>query len=143
MRQDAAVTGPPRPSGMTLQIQVDNLDRARRFYGMLFGAVPEFEPHDDFLEWRIGAGETWVQVVGVSGPARPLLNRVRFRVDDLAAAGAAVESSGTPVSPVTTLPRVVRWVDFTDPWGNHLGFYEDLAPTGQEPGPGGSVHDEG
>jgi predicted enzyme related to lactoylglutathione lyase len=131
-----------RLTGMTLQVQVDDLDRARRFYGMLFGAAPEFEPHEDFLEWRVGGGETWVQVVGVVGAARPLLNRVRFRVDDLAAARAAVEFSGTPVSPVTTLPGVVRWVDFADPWGNHLGFYEDLAPTGQQTGPGGSVHDE-
>jgi predicted enzyme related to lactoylglutathione lyase len=127
---------------MTLQVQVADLESARRFYGLLLGAHPEFEPHDDFLEWRIGDGETWVQVVGVPAPVRPLLNRVRFRVDDLEAARAEVEAAGITVSPVTTLPRVVRWVDFADPWGNQLGLYEDLAPTGAEPGPGGSVHDE-
>src|SRR3954463_14062697 len=42
---------PERPSGMTLQVQVGDLDRAREFYGALLGAGPEFEPHDDFLEW--------------------------------------------------------------------------------------------
>ena len=127
---------------MTLQVQVDDHTRAREFYGAVLGAGPEFEPHDDFLEWRVGDGETWLQVVGVRGPVRPLANRVRFRVDDLVAASAAVEALGTPVSRVTRLGSVVRWVDFADPWANQLGFYEDLAPTGQEAGPGGSVHDE-
>jgi predicted enzyme related to lactoylglutathione lyase len=126
---------------MTLQVQVDDLEAARRFFGLVLGGAPEFEPHDDFLEWRVGTGETWVQVVGVPAPVRPLLNRVRFGVADLAAARAAVEAAGTSVSAVTTLPGVVRWVDFADPWGNQLGFYEDLAPTGTQPGPGGSVHD--
>jgi len=127
---------------MTLQVQVGDLDRAREFYGALLGAGPEFEPHDDFLEWRVGDGETWLQVVGVRGPVRPLANRVRFRVEDLIAARAAVEALGTSVSRVTTLASVVRWVDFADPWANQLGFYEDLAPAGQAAGPGGSVHDE-
>jgi predicted enzyme related to lactoylglutathione lyase len=136
------VTRRQRPSGMTLQVQVDDLDRAREFYGTLFGTAPEFEPHDDFLEWRVGDGETWLQIVGVPAPARPLVNRVRFRVDDLAAA-AALAALGTSVSPVTTLATVVRWVDFADPWANQLGFYEDLAPLDQVAGPGGSVHDEG
>jgi predicted enzyme related to lactoylglutathione lyase len=127
---------------MTLQVQVGDLDRARDFYGAVLGAAPEFEPHEDFLEWRVGESETWLQIVGVRGPVRPLVNRVRFRVDDIATAGAALEALGTAVSSVTTLPSVVRWVDFSDPWGNQFGFFEDLAPTGQQAGPGGSVHDE-
>jgi predicted enzyme related to lactoylglutathione lyase len=131
-----------RPSGMTLQVQVDDLDRAREFYGTVFGAAPEFEPHEDFLEWRVGDGETWLQIVGVPAPVRPLVNRVRFRVDDLAAASATVAELGISISAVTTLASVVRWVDFADPWGNRFGFYEDLAPLGEVAGPGGSVHDE-
>jgi hypothetical protein len=89
----------------------------------------------------VGAGETWLQVVGVPAPVRPLVNRVRLRVDDLAAASAVVETLGASVSAVTTLPSVVRWVDFADPWANQLGFYEDLALMGEVAGPGGSVHD--
>jgi len=131
------------PSGMTLQLQVGDVDRARGFYGDLFGAPPGFEPHEDFLEWRVGGrGETWVQVVGVPGAVRPMLNRVRFRVTDLAAARAAVLATGTEASAIAVLPGVVRWFDFADPWGNQLGHYEDLAPSGEQPGPGGSVHDE-
>lgn len=132
----------PRPSGLTLQIQVDDLAQAREFFGHLFGAGPEFEPHEDFLEWRVGDAETWLQVVAVSpGCARPLANRVRLRVDDLDAARAALSGRGTCVSAVTTLPGVVRWVDFADPWGNALGLYQDLAVPAEATAPGGSVHD--
>jgi len=46
-----------------------------------------------------------------------------------------------PPTPPSTI-TVVRWVDLSDPWGNQLGFYEDLVPTGAAAGPGGTVHDE-
>ena len=129
------------PSGMTLQVQVGDLVVARGFYAALFGGPPQFETHADFLEWRVGDGETWLQVVGAVGEVRPLLNRVRFRVTDLAAARAAALAAGTTVGPVTTLPGVVRWFDLADPWGNALGYFEDLAPAGEVTAPGGSVHD--
>ena len=64
------------------------------------------------------------------GPVRPLRNRVRFGVADLTAARAAVEAAGTQVSTVTSLHGLARWADFTDPWGNLLGFYEVLRPAG-------------
>ena len=67
---------------------------------------------------------------------------MRFRVGDLAAAHAAVQESGLEPGPVDGLPGVVSWFDVTDPWGNRLGCYQDLAPTGAVPGPGGSVHDQ-
>lgn len=44
---------------------------------------------------------------------------------------------------MSTRRSAVSFVDFEDPWGNQLGFYEDLAPNGQKPPePGGSVRDE-
>jgi len=128
VREDAPVTEVPRPFGMILQVQVDDLERARRFFCLVLGGAPAFDPEGDFLAWRVGDGETWLQVKGVQGPVRPLHNRLRFGVADLTAARAAVEAAGTPVSAVTSLPGVARWADFTDPWGNQLGFYEVLAP---------------
>ena len=131
------------PSGMTLQVSVGDIERGREFYGALFGGPPQFEPHEDLLEWRVGAdGETWLQVVGAADEVRPLLNRVRFRVADLAAAHVAVLASGCEASPPEALPGVVRWFDFADPWGNRLGYFQDLAPLTGGVGPGGSVHDE-
>lgn len=128
---------------MTLQLEVGDTEQARSFYGAVFNHEPEYEPHDDFLEWRVTPkGETWVQVVGVSGEVRPQLNRVRFTVTDIASVHALVVDTGAHVSPISELPGVVRFFDFTDPWGNHLGYYQDLAPSGEQPVIGGIVHDE-
>jgi catechol 2,3-dioxygenase-like lactoylglutathione lyase family enzyme len=132
-----------RPYGMTLQVQVGDLVRAREFYTVLLGSRPEFEPHQDFLEWRvIPGGETWLQAVGVTGLVRPLTNRVRFGVADIRTERDRLVGLGIDVSQVTALPGVVAFVDFADPWGNALGLYQDLAPSGQQPVVGGSVHDE-
>lgn len=133
---------PPRPSGMTVQLQVDDLTAARDFFGLLLGSAAEFEPHEDFLEWRVVPGsEVWIQVVGVR-TVQPLGTRLRVRVDDVHAARARLLAAGVDtVGEVTTLPGVVRWIDVRDPWGNPLGCYEDLAPSAGVPGPGGSVHD--
>ncbi|NYJ03816.1 VOC family protein [Petropleomorpha daqingensis] len=121
------MTDVPKPFGMTLQVQVDDLERARRFFCLVLGRAPEFDPQGgDVLAWRVGDGETWLEVVGVTGPVRPLVTRVRFGIDDLNAARATVEAAGTPVSAATSLPGLARWADFTDPWGNQLGFYEVL-----------------
>lgn len=131
------------PYGMTLQIQVDDVDEARRFYTALFGAGPGFEPHDDFLEWRAVEGtEVWIQVVGVEGEVRRLLNRLRFGVHDVVSTRARLIEQGIEVSGITTLPGVVSFIDFADPWGNQLGYYEDISSSGEQPAVGGSVHDE-
>jgi catechol 2,3-dioxygenase-like lactoylglutathione lyase family enzyme len=132
-----------RPYGMTLQVQVGDLARAREFYTALLGSNPEFEPHQDFLEWRvIPDGEIWLQAVGVTALVRPLTNRVRFGVADIHTERGRLVGLGIDVSRLTALPGVVAFVDFADPWGNALGFYQDLAPSGQQPVVGGSVRDE-
>lgn len=131
-----------RPYGMTLQLQVGDLIKAREFYTAVLGSVPEFEPHEDFLEWRVVAGgETWLQAVGVSAAVRPLTTRLRFGVADVRAERERLTGLGVDVSRVTALPGVVAFIDFADPWGNALGCYQDLAPSGQQPVVGGSVHD--
>jgi predicted enzyme related to lactoylglutathione lyase len=127
---------------MTLQVQVGDLTRAREFYTAVLGSSPEYEPHEDFLEWRVvPGGETWVQAVGVTAPVRPLANRVRFGVVDVRAERERLAELGVDVTRVTSTPGVVAFIDFPDPWGNALGCYQDLAPSGQQPVVGGSVHD--
>lgn len=131
------------PYGMTLQIQVGDVEEARQFYSALFGTGPLFEPHDDFLEWPVVQGtEAWIQAVGVKEEVRPLTNRVRFGVRDLTAMHTLLTESGFDVSRMTELPGVVAFFDFFDPWGNMLGYYEDISPSGEQPVVGGSVHDE-
>lgn len=133
-----------RYGGMTIQVPVADVAAARGFYGRLFGREPDFAPHEDFLEWQVVPGaEVWLQVVGVTDAAHRLTSRLRLRVDDVEATTAwAAEHVDVRCAPVTSLPGVVAFTDFADPWGNPLGFYQDLAPSGSAPGPGGSAHDE-
>lgn len=144
MGNDAGVSA-VKTAGFTLQVYVptDETAAARSFYSSLFGREPEFEPHDDFFEWApIPGQECWFQVSG-KDPASPLLNRVRFRVLDLAEALSFLDSSGIERSEPSQLPGVVAIVDFTDPWGNRLGYYQDLVPSGQQQEyRGTSVNDE-
>lgn len=129
---------------MTLQVPVGDIVEGRRFYAALFGRQPDFEPHDDFLEWRVLPGvELWWQVVAMPGAFTPLRTRVRLLVDEIdSAVRRATVDLGIRPSAVTTLPGVVHFVDFDDPWSNRLGFYQDIVPSDEQPAPGGSAHDE-
>lgn len=129
--------------GVTSQIQVGDQNEGLDFYSMLFGRGPDFSPHEDFFEWQVVEGaEVWWQIVVVPGQVCPTATRSRLKVDDVRGATEWVRTS-LKVEPgqVTTLPGVVTFVDFEDPWGNQLGFYEDIVPSGKQPEPGGSVRD--
>ncbi|MEU4215059.1 hypothetical protein [Actinoplanes sp. NPDC026623] len=112
------MSGEVLPRGLTLQIPVGDIEAGRRFYTALFGRGPDFAPHHDFLEWRVLAGvELWWQVVGMTEAFQPLATRVRLLVDDVRVAARHVETAlGVPASAVTTLPSVVKFINFEDPW---------------------------
>lgn len=131
---DESPSSAPRTMGFTLQVYVPTGEtaEARSFYTRLFGREPEFEPHDDFFEWSpIDGQECWLQV-GAKDDAAPISNRVRFRVLELDDALAFLDSVGIVRSEASQLPGVVAFVDFADPWGNRLGYYQDLVPSGQQ-----------
>lgn len=128
------VTEAPQTTGITLQVYVptEEARTARDYYSHFFGREPEFEPHDDFFEWApITEQECWLQVAGREEVAK-LNNRIRFRVADLTKAVKFLETTGIPHSEPSQLPGVVAFIDFSDPWGNKLGYYEDLVPSGQQ-----------
>lgn len=117
---------------MTVQLYVAERVAGRKFYTTLFGREPDFAPEEDFLEWRVADGtEFWVQMVAAE--QRPLPTRLRFRVEDIAAAIAWSRTAlGVDPSEPEDLPGVVRYTDFADPWGNRLGFYQDLDTSSNE-----------
>lgn len=123
------MSGEPRFGGMTVQLYVAERVAGRKFYTTLFGREPDFAPDEDFLEWRVADGaEFWIQLVAAA--VRPLPTRLRFRVDDIQAAIAWSRAAlGVDPAEPESLPGVVTYTDFTDPWGNRLGFYQDLAAT--------------
>lgn len=149
---DASASSPPTVgsvggyvhySGLTIQLPVTDVTAARMFYTTLFGRAPDFTPHDDFLEWQVVPNaEVWAQVTAAQRPP-PATGRLRLRVTDIRASVERVERElDVRCDPLTSLPGVVAFTNFVDPWANPLGFYEDLVPSADAVGPGGSVHDE-
>lgn len=132
---------PTAPRGLTVALPVGPSAKAVDFYTRVLLRGPDYSPHDDFHEWQISPG-AWLQLVADSTPA-PSPNRIRFEVADLASTVARLRDEAIVVEDVTTLPGVVAFTNFTDPWGNPLGAYQDLSPDAPPPVPGGSARDPG
>jgi hypothetical protein len=62
-------------------------------------------------------------------------------VDDLHRSRQAVLALGVACQEPMHIPGLAAWCDFTDPWGNRLGLFQDLAGESGPAEPGGSVHD--
>ncbi len=114
--------------GMTIAFNVGADVAVLDFYTRVFERGPDTTPMDDFLEWQICPG-TWLQLS--TGHERPGANtaRVRFEVEDLGRAIARMHAAAVPMGEVVTLPDVVAFANFSDHWGNALGFYQMLSPS--------------
>ena len=112
---------------MTFAINAGDHDDVQEFYTHVFGRGPDTTPMDDFLEWQVCEG-AWLQIS--TGHERPGGNnaRVRFEVEDIAVAVARLDEARVPYGEVVTVPEVVQFANFSDNWGNALGFYHLLAP---------------
>ncbi|MFZ0171595.1 MAG: hypothetical protein WAL04_07925 [Acidimicrobiales bacterium] len=110
--------------GVTLVVGVADMTQALSFYGQLFGRPPDFVLEEDFQEYEIVHG-MWYQLTTRVPPGRG--RRVRFGVADIAVERRAIVEQGVEVSEITGKPGVVAWCQFKDPFGNPLGFFQDLA----------------
>lgn len=113
--------------GMTIAISAGDFTEVLDFYTRVFGRGPDMTPMDDFLEWQICVG-TWLQLS--TGHDRPGANnaRVRFEVEDLGEALSRMAGARVPMGETVTVPDVVVFANFSDSWGNALGFYQFLSP---------------
>ncbi|WP_226345986.1 VOC family protein [Agilicoccus flavus] len=114
-------------SGLTIAINAGDNTEVLDFYTLVFDRGPDTAPLDDFLEWEVCRG-TWLQIS--TGHDRPGANnaRVRFECDDIDSASARLHEAGVPLGEVVTVPDVVAFLNFSDNWGNALGFYQLLTP---------------
>ena len=113
-------------SGMTIALNAGDNGDVLDFYTRVFGRGPDTAPLDDFLEWQICPG-TWLQLS--TGHDRPGANnaRVRFEVGDIDEALGRMKEANVPIGEVVRVPDVVAFANFSDNWGNALGFYELLS----------------
>lgn len=71
-----------------------------------------------------GTQRTWPLL---PGPPTPRAAPLGFGVADIVVAREQLLGIGVAADPVDALPGVVLWCNFTDPWGNRLGLYQDLS----------------
>lgn len=112
---------------MTFAINAGDHEDVLEFYTCVFGRGPDTKPMDGFLEWKVCEG-TWLQLS--TGHERPGGNnaRVRVEVENMDVAVARLDEARVPYGEVVTVPDVVQFVNFSDNWGNALGFYHLFAP---------------
>jgi predicted enzyme related to lactoylglutathione lyase len=106
------------PTELFAGVPVRDRDAAFAWYERLFGAPPDFRPHDDEAVWRVAGG--WIYVVVDAGRAGNALCTVL--VDDLDAHLAALAARGIAVARVETYGSGARKAVVADPDGNEIGF---------------------
>lgn len=110
--------------GFTAQLRVPDVAAGLNFYEDLIGRAPDSSPHTNFYEWEL-QNAAWFQLSqGKVKEAYPL----RFAVRDIAAEVSKMPTRfGITCSEILRIQEVVAWCNFEDPWGNKLGFYQDLS----------------
>lgn len=113
--------------GMTIALNAGDFTEVLDFYSLVFGHGPDTAPLDDFLEWQICPG-AWLQIS--TGHDRPGANnaRVRLEVDHIETAVKRLTAAKVPVGDIVVIQDVVSFANFSDNWGNALGFYQLLNP---------------
>ena len=100
------------------EIPADDVDRATRFYGSVFGWDVRHVPDLDYTLVNTEPGD---EAAGM--PSTPVLMLDVESVDDalkqVEAAGGAI------VTPRTEIPGMGAFAYFTDPEGNTLGLFEN------------------
>lgn len=111
--------------GVTNQVKVNDFREGRDWYVKLLGRLPDFMASDDFHEWEIVPG-SWLQVA--EGNPQTGNGPIRFGVTNLQQERERLtQELDVQVSEIEKVEGVVAWVNFTDPFGNKLGFFQDLS----------------
>lgn len=114
--------------GVTIQFIVGDIRRASDWYTKVIGRGPDNTPYDDLIEWIITPAIT-IQVNGKGmHEQKGFSGRIRFAVDDIQEYRARIiHELRVEISRLEEIRGVVRWCNFDDPWGNKLGYYQDLS----------------
>ena len=109
---------------VTIGIPVTNMDNATKWYRSLLGNVEEMEPAPGVWEFSL-TPTTWLQLFEVkNSQSNPTV--VRFESSDINASHELALKISKEVTEIESVPEVVSYFDFKDPFGNSLSFYELL-----------------
>lgn len=111
------------PSINVVSIEVPDLQEARRFYGeVLELGEPAFDfPDAGWIEWRLPAKATDLAITTAQPGWEPHHNiSVVFDTDDCATTREKLLAKGVRCDEVVTIPGMVTYCNFYDPFGNRL-----------------------
>ena len=107
---------------VTIGVPVPSLPEAEAWYAKLLGPdVETAHPVPGIAEFKVAPG-VWLQLFEKTGTGAENAI-VRFSVKDFAAAQNARTAKGIDTGKAETIPGVVTYSEFRDPFGNPLGFY--------------------
>lgn len=113
------------PLAMTVQIRVTDIKTGAPFYERLFGRPADLVSTPTFHEWEL-LPNSWFQVA----EGRPTVGNgpIRFGVADVVAErGRLMAALHVEIEPIERIAGLVAWCTFSDPWGNRVGLFQDLA----------------
>lgn len=114
-----------------IDIPVDDKERAKGFYGGVFGwEIQEYPGYEGYPMWRapnqVSGGGLAPRGEGLDVP------RSYVEVDSIdQALGKVTELGGRVVMPKTEISATSWFAAFTDPEGNQLGLYEGVTDAGE------------
>ena len=111
-------------TSVTIGLPVPDLEAAKAWYRDLLGERSELAPAPGVFEIEILPG-TWLQLLESErkGAADGIL---RLGTDDIEQEHARVQEGGGHPTAIQTVPGMVRYFEFADPYGNRLSFYQVL-----------------
>lgn len=115
----------PQINSITVGLPVSDLPSAIQWYRQLLGEREEAVPAPDMLEILV-TPTFWLQLFEDKATSSGS-SIVRFEAQDIYTAHEIASQIGVDVQDVETVPDVVCYFDFRDPFGNQLSFYQILA----------------
>ncbi|MBL1420538.1 MAG: VOC family protein [Alphaproteobacteria bacterium] len=108
---------------ITIAIPVSSLNQAEQWYTNFLGADTEMiKPTPDIIEFKAARG-VWLQLYETNNQQSSGAI-IRFLVKDMKVAQAARARVGINTGEAIEIPNVVTYSEFTDPFGNAIGFYD-------------------
>ncbi len=111
------------PGINVVSIEVPDLQEARRFYGEVleFGEPSYDLPDFRWIEWRLPEKPTGISITTAGEGWQPHHNvTIVFDTDDVYAMREKLMAKGIRCDEVVSVPGVVTYCSFYDPFGNKL-----------------------
>jgi len=114
------------------RVPVDDIEKAKDFYGRVLGLPPGPSQHEDWVEFEAGNVTLAVMTPHTHeyefAPLPP--STIALRVPDVAEAKAKLEAAGVEVNEMWD-SGVCRGAGFRDPAGNAILLHHRYAPHGE------------